>query len=194
SWQAPEAIQDDDFGDTPVVFLGPNNHNWLAVGNKDGYLYVLDTTAITAGPVWKLKMANGGGNPIKGIIAPTAFLAGSVTNPSSGQTCAHGVLFLAAGNTTLAGKAVGGSISAMCADTGAILWQSGTTGLVWAAPTLANGLLADQQGKTEELRDWTTGQVLQHFTLSQNIYDAATFANSRLYVGANDHALYAFGL
>ena len=192
SWQIPSAqfVADGDFGDTPTLFPGPNGATWLGVGNKNGYYYVLDAANLAGGLKWSKKMANGGSNPIKGIIAPTAYYPGTVTN--GGTTCT-GVLYLSAGNTTLGGTAYGGSISALCSLTGQLLWQQGTTGLHWAAPALANGLVADQQGATLELRNWSTGQVLFSFATAHNIYGEATFANGMVYVGSTDHALYAFG-
>jgi len=193
SWQIPAAqfVADGDFGDTPTLFPGPSGATWLGVGNKNGYYYVLDTANLAAGPKWSKKMANGGSNPIKGIIAPTTYNPGTVSN--GGVTCT-GALYLSAGNTTIGGTAYGGSISALCARTGQILWSQGTPGLIWAAPTLANGLVANQQGATIQVRNWSTGQVLFSYTTGHNIYGAATFANGMLYVGSTDHALYAFGL
>lgn len=192
-WQiaASQFVADGDFGDTPTLFPGSAGATWLGVGNKNGWYYVLNTANLAAGPVWSLKMAKGGSNPINGIIAPTAYYPGTVTNGSGSCT---GVLYLASGSTTIGGKAYGGSIAALCALTGTILWRQTTTGLHWAAPVLANGLVAVQQGATLEVRSWSTGQVLFHYTTGHNINGAATFANGRLYVGSTDHALYSFGL
>lgn len=192
SWQIPatQFVADGDFGDTPTLFPGPSGATWLGVGNKNGYYYVLDTADLAAGPKWSKQMANGGSNPIKGIIAPTSYNPGSVTN---GSVSCTGVLYLSAGNTTIGGTAFGGSISALCSLTGQILWQQGTPGLIWAAPTLANGMVANQQGATLQVRNWSTGQVLFSYTTGHNIYGAATFANRMLYVGSTDHVLYAFG-
>jgi outer membrane protein assembly factor BamB len=192
SWQIPAAqfVADGDFGDTPTLFPGPNGATWLGVGNKNGWYYVLDTANLAGGPKWSKKFANGGSNPIKGIIAPTAYNPGTVTN---GGTSCTGVLYLAAGQTTLGGTAYGGSISALCALTGQIVWQTGTPGLIWAAPSLANGLVANQEGATVQVRNWSTGQVLFSYATSHNIYGEATFANGMLYVGSTDHSLYAFG-
>jgi outer membrane protein assembly factor BamB len=192
SWQIPTAqfVADGDFGDTPTLFPGAGGATWLGVGNKNGFYYVLDSANLAAGPQWSQKMANGGANPIKGIIAPTSYNPGTVTN--GGVSCA-GVLYLSAGNTTIAGTAYGGSVSALCSLTGQILWRQGTSGLIWAAPTLANGLVANQQGATIQVRNWSTGQVLFSYTTGHNIYGAATFANGMLYVGSTDHTLYAFG-
>lgn len=194
SWQVPASqfVHDGDFGTTPVLFPGSNGHTWLAAGNKNGRFYVLDTTNLAGGPVWQVKLAGGGSNPIKGIIAPAAFYPGGLSN--GGVTCNGGVLFVAAGKTTLNGTAYGGSDSALCAQTGSILWQQGTSGLHWGAPVIANGLVAAQAGFGIEVRDWTTGNLLFSFTATKNMQGAAAFANGRLYIGANDHALYAFGL
>ncbi len=194
SWQIPSSqfVHEGDFGTTPVLFPGSNGHKWLAGGNKNGRFYVLDTTNLPGGPIWQLKLANGGGNPIKGIIAPAAFYPGTLTNGT--VTCTNGVLFVSSGSTTLNGTAFGGSDSALCAGTGRILWQQGTSGLHWGAPVIANGLVAAQAGFGIEVRNWTSGQLLYSFATNKNMQGAATFANGMLYIGANDHALYAFGL
>jgi outer membrane protein assembly factor BamB len=194
SWQVPanQFVADGDFGSTPTLFAGTSGALWLGVGNKNGWYYVLNAANLAGGLVWSRQFATGGGNPVKGILAPTAYYPGTVTN-GAGKSCT-GVLYLAAGMTTLNGKAVNGSISALCALTGQSLWQKGTAGLIWAAPALANGLVADQNGATLEVRDWSTGAVLFSHTISHNIQGEAAFANGRIYVGSTDHNLYAFGL
>jgi outer membrane protein assembly factor BamB len=187
SWQPPssQAIGDGDFGSTPTLFPGSSGGTWLGVGNKNGFYYVLDTANLAAGPKWEIKMASGGANSIKGIVGPTAYYPGVV------GACT-GVLYLAAGTTTLNGVTYGGSISALCAATGTILWRQGTTGHCIAAPTIANGLVADEQGGTIELRNWSTGAQLFSFTTGGALHGAATFANGTLYVGSANHYLYAF--
>ena len=188
SWQVPasQSLGDGDFGSTPTLFPGLAGATWLGVGNKNGWYYVFDTANVTAGPKWEVKMASGGSNSINGIIGPTAYYPGTV------GSCT-GVLFLAAGTTTLNGTAYGGSVSALCALTGQVLWQQGTTGHCIAAATIANGLVADEQGGTIELRDWSTGAVLFHYTTGGATHGAAAFANGRVYAGSANSTIYAFG-
>lgn len=192
SWQITPNTLDLDFGTTPVLFPGPAGATWLAAGSKDGWLYVLDSANLAAGPKWRIQLAKGGGNPILGIIAPTAYFPGTANN-GAGTSCT-GVLIAASGNTTLNGTAFGGSISALCAQSGQVLWRQGTAGLIWAAPAVANGLVATQQGATTNVRNLNTGAVLFSFTAGHNIYAEPTFANGMLYIASTDHALYAFGL
>jgi hypothetical protein len=194
SWQVPSTqfVPDGDFGTTPALFPGATSGaTWLGVGNKNGRFYVLDAANLAGGPKWSVKLANGGSNPVKGIIAPSAFEPSSLTN--GGVTCSNGVLFVAAGSTTLNGIAVLGTVSALCALTGAVLWQQ-PTGQIWAAPSLAPGLVANQSAATLQVRDWSTGALLNSFTTGHNIQGAATFANGMLYVGSTDHSVYAYGL
>jgi outer membrane protein assembly factor BamB len=191
-WQVPtsQALADGDFGTTPVLFPGPGGATWLGAGNKNGWYYVFDTAALAAGPQWEKKMANGGNNSVDGILAPAAYYAGTVS--SGGNSCT-GALFIAGGVTTLGHTSFGGSIAALCALTGLSLWQQGTSGHMLAAPTLANGLLADEQGGTVELRDWSSGALLFHLTSGGAMHGAASFANGRLYVGSANQSLYAIG-
>lgn len=192
SWQVPASqfVSDGDFGSTPTLFLGSNGHAWLGLGNKNGWYYVLDTTTLSAGPQWEKQLANGGSNPLQGIIAPTAYYPGSVSN---GQNKCTGVLYLMAGQTTLNGQNYNASVTALCSLTGQILWQYGLPGVVWTAAALANGLLVDAQGHMMEVREWTNGHLLVNYAVNQAIEGAPTFANGMIYVNSTDHNLYAFG-
>jgi outer membrane protein assembly factor BamB len=193
SWQVPSSqfAPDGDFGTTPTLFPGPSGATWVGVGNKNGRFYVLDANNLPGGLKWSSKLANGGGNPVKGIIAPSAFFPGSLTNGA--VSCSNGVLFIAAGATTLNGAAVLGSVSALCARTGRILWRQATA-QIWASPSLANGLLANQSGPNLQVRNWSTGALLKNLATAHNIQGAPTFANGMLYTGSTDHSVYAFGL
>ena len=194
-WQVPttQAIADGDFGSTPALFPGPAGLTFLGVGNKNGWYYVLNTNYLLSGQAWPVdwqkKMAIGGTNSNNGIVGPTAYYPGTVTVGTSSCT---GVLYLAAGVTTLGTTAYGGSVSALCALTGQVLWQQGTAGHCIAATSIANGLVADEQGGTIELRNWSTGALLFHYTTGGATHGAAAFANGMFYVGSANHYLYAF--
>lgn len=192
SWQVPtsEFVADGDFGSTPVLFPGPNGATWLAASNKNGHLYILDTANLAAGPKFDLKMANGSDNPVGGIIAPTSYYPGTIT--TGGTTCA-GVLFLATGHVTVSGTTYGGSISAICSLTGQILWRQLTSGFIYGAPSVANGLVTDGNGTIFEIRNWSTGALLFSDTVAL-IEGAASFANGRVYFVSTDHRVYSFGL
>ncbi|MFI5271410.1 MAG: PQQ-binding-like beta-propeller repeat protein [Ktedonobacterales bacterium] len=192
SWQVPanQFVPDGDFGTTPTLFPGSGGATWLGAGNKNGRYYVLDAGNLTAGPKWQVQMANGGGNPVDGIIAPTAYYPLSIT---AGGTRCTGVLFLAAGSATFGGTAYGANFSALCATTGKQLWRVGAAGHTLGAPVLANGMLADAQGATLEVRNWSTGALLFHFAAGTIFEGAPAFANGLLYAGSLDHKLYAFG-
>ncbi|MFI5271412.1 MAG: PQQ-binding-like beta-propeller repeat protein [Ktedonobacterales bacterium] len=192
SWQVPAAefVADGDFGSTPVLFPGSGGGTWLAVANKNGHLYALDTANISGGPKWDIQMANGSSDPIGGIIAPTAYYPGTIT--TNGVSCT-GVLFLATGHITINKVTNGGSISALCSLTGQILWRQFTSSYIYSAPSIANGLVTDGNGTMFEVRDWSSGTILFSFRTAL-IESAASFANGRIYLGTLDHKLYSFGL
>jgi outer membrane protein assembly factor BamB len=180
-WTIPDAdaVVDSDFGSTPIIFNDANGRQWLAVPNKDGYLYVFDRTNLAAGPVWKTLVALGGSCPDcgDGSISPATF--------------ANNTLYAAGGNTVINGTGYLGSVRAFDPATGTVLWQHGSPGPILGALTTVNGLVIDTSGSTLEVLDGATGTRLASFTAPASIYDAASISQGTIFVGSISGTLYA---
>ena len=79
-WAVPHAERffDTDFGSTPNLFTATikgKTRKLVGVVNKNGIYYAFDRTAIGAGPVWRMRVADGGSTPKagSGTIAPAAW-------------------------------------------------------------------------------------------------------------------------
>jgi polyvinyl alcohol dehydrogenase (cytochrome) len=113
-WQVPQAewVVDSDFGATPTLFETSAGRKLVGAGNKNGMYYALDRSDLKAGPVWKVRLAEGGPCPQcgQGVLAPTAF---------DGKR-----LYSAGGQTTIQGKTCGSSLRAHNPDDGTVLWET----------------------------------------------------------------------
>src|SRR5258708_24922085 len=89
-----------DFGSTPAMFSGTLNGTstpLVGLQNKNGVYYAFRRAAVSAGPVWRARIAAAGQCPEcgKGDIPPSAW---------DGQR-----LYIAGGNTTIGGVFCPGS-------------------------------------------------------------------------------------
>jgi len=68
SWQLPQldAVNDADWGNTPLLFSDVNGKQRVAAINKNGTLYAFDRNNLAAGPIWKTLIAFGGQCPTCG--------------------------------------------------------------------------------------------------------------------------------
>jgi polyvinyl alcohol dehydrogenase (cytochrome) len=135
-----EQLSDGDFGSVPTLFdatIGGVRRHLVGLGNKNGLFYAWDRTNIAAGPLWKDQVAKGGNGPQGG---------GGTLSPAvwDGST-----LYVAGGNTTIAGKSCPGGVRAINPATGAYKWQfCVTTGHVLGALAGAPGLIAVPAGSS----------------------------------------------
>lgn len=183
-WQIPsaQATYDSDFGAGPILLRDHDGRPLVAVVNKNGVLYALTRTRLTAGPFWQRRVANSGGQPERGD--------GSIAPGSAGQ----GLLFIAGGHTDLSGHAYPGSVRALDPMTGRVRWAHGTHGPVLAGLAYTHGLVLAAGGKTLEALDASTGKTLFHYATRGRLYGAPSISNGRIFVGSTDGRLYAFGL
>jgi outer membrane protein assembly factor BamB len=183
SWQIPinQAVADSDWGVTPLLFTDASNRQLVGSINKDGYLYVLDRNNLSAGPVWEKSIAVGGPTPQYGD--------GSVSNMVFDGTR----LYVAGGNTTIAGQAVTGSVRAVDPSNGTFLWEQGT-GLVLPALAYANGIVVDGGGSNIEVRSAATGALLYSYATASQLFGPPAIGGGRIIEGSTDHNIYAFGV
>jgi outer membrane protein assembly factor BamB len=183
-WQVPaaERIGDADWGATPTFFPGPSGKTYIGCMNKNSIYYVFDEAQVSAGPIWEMKLGQGG--RLAGLNA--SFASSAYVN---------GVLFIASALTTINNTSYSSSIGAFDALTGQQLWRFGLPGHIFASVTTANGLLFDGQGNIFEVRDQGNGQVLFSYTFPSNsMKGPATVLDGLVYVPAINGNLYVFGL
>ncbi len=181
SWQVPQSkqIQDSDFGSTPTLFnatIGGTSHQMVGLVNKNGIYYAFDRTAISAGPLWQMRLA------VKGGFSSSAW---------DGTT-----LYAASSSTTIKGTHCGGSLRALNPANGAFLWQDCLKADVLDPVTAVPGLAEVGAGASFEIVNTTTGMVLFSFhdtTKGASFWGPASISNGVLYQGDSHGNLYAFG-
>jgi outer membrane protein assembly factor BamB len=186
AWQVPPAQQsadDSDWTTTPLLFAGAGGRPLVAAVNKGGWLYAFDRTNLGAGPLWQVNIARSGDSPEIG------------DSSASSAAAANGVLYQAGGVTTIRGVGASGSVRALDAATGRVLWARPERTWVLAPLAFANGLLVDGAGTTLEVLNAVNGTPIYTATIvGGRIFAEPIIANGRLYVGGIDGSLTAFGL
>jgi outer membrane protein assembly factor BamB len=190
SWIVPvsEAVNDGDFGSTPTLFqatISGVQHMMVGLVNKNGIFYAFDRANISGGPLWETRISVGGASPENG--------QGSISSSADDGT----TLYVAGGNTTIQGVACGGSLQALDANSGTILWQLCLKKPVLAPVMAAPGLVIVGFGHFLNVVNAATGTVLFNFRDSDStskFWGAATVSNGVLYIGTKNGTLYAFGL
>jgi outer membrane protein assembly factor BamB len=189
AWQLPAAEigADSDFGASPTLFTDSAGHTLVGAASKNGIFYALDRATLAARPVWQATLATGGYNPAAGD--------GSI----SSAAFANGTVYIAGGNTTVAGHACAGAVRAFDAGAGSLRWAQCAAGTVMGALAYANGLVVDAAGSALEVRRASDGTVLftdtlYHPTDPQFILAGSpTIAGGRIFEGAQDGTIYAYG-
>ena len=134
AWRVPSAehVPDGDFGASPTTFaavLSGTRTPMVGACNKNGLYYAFRLTNVSAGPVWRFRVAAG---TKKGKLA---CLASAIWNGSN--------LFVAGTTTTIAGTAHRGSVRKLDPATGQPVWQRPLSGGVLGSPSLNGaGVLA----------------------------------------------------
>lgn len=162
---------DYDFGQSPILFGGPQGNQFLAIGQKSGWMYLLDPE--TGQKRWETKVGSGGG------LGGLEF--GSATDGER--------LFAAI-------AACEGNVAALEARTGRILWQtwngvgSSHPPVIIAGPK--DDLVVFEGDNRGVLRayDGATGRVLwrDRFDKGTSIQGGAVVANGMLFVGGGFHS------
>jgi outer membrane protein assembly factor BamB len=188
SWQLPQSQDtgDSDFGASPTLFSDDAGTSLVGCPNKNGYFYVLDRNNLSAGPVWEVQLAQGGGNPEGGD--------GSISSAAFDGTA----IYVAAGNTTVNGQSATATITAFDPHSGNMIWQQVASGIILGALAAANGLLVDASGDALEVRSTIDGSILFTAQLDSDpnvtLSASPTIANGFIYEGDGDGTLHAFGL
>ena len=178
---------DVDFGATPILYQPPGCSPMVAAKNKTGVLVTYQRGNVSAGPFQRLQIASVSDYQFNGIPAwsdATHLLYIGNSSDSNLGTYKHGMLAL--------------SVDANCQLN--LAWQQivGPNFSSVSPPTVAGGLVYYGDGPGNQLLafDSTTGTQLwsSGSTIQGAIFGAPTVVNGRVYVGAWDGKLYAFGL
>ena len=162
---------DLDFGQSPILFGGPHGNQWLACGQKSGWMYLLN--AENGAKLWQTKVGAAGG------LGGLEF--GSATD----------------GDRIFGAIAAGeGNVAALDGRTGKILWQTWNgIGVNHAPVTIAgpkDDLVVFEGSNRGVLRayDGKDGHVLWSYEFSKgtSIQGGATVANGMVFVGAGYHS------
>jgi outer membrane protein assembly factor BamB len=190
-WQNPTALQDSDFGSSPAL-VETATRKLVAATNKDGWLYVLDRTALSTGPVWQYQMA---------VVDPSKPTQGGDASAGwaslSTPLVTHGML-VAAGGRTPQGEV--GSVVAFDPDTGAVKWKHLPPGYVMAPMAAAGDVIAvessadDSSSSTLEILNADTGETVATFPAAIATYGAPSIGDGLVvWTNALGHAT-AFAL
>jgi polyvinyl alcohol dehydrogenase (cytochrome) len=182
SWVVPPAQQgdDSDFGSTPTLFkgvIGGQSQPLVGVINKNGLFYAFERDALPSGPVWRARIAAGGGNPTSGNgdVAPAAF---------------DGTRLYVGGD---ASSNCSGSVKALNPSTGALIWRHCfIDGFVVGAVTGASGgVVAVGEGNNIAVLSAANGGSLFTYTGAGTFWGSPSIANGTLYEGDMAGNLYA---
>ena len=181
-WQIPRsaANADSDWGDSPILFTDGNGRAMVAGIDKNGFLYAFDRSNLALGPIWSEQIAIGGICPTCGdaSVASMAF--------------AQGLLYVAGGNTTIAGLGYPGAVRAINPTTGAVVWARGLAGPVIPALAYDNGMVFAGSGPRLEVLDAGTGARLFSYSTSGAIYSPPSISGGTVFIGSGDGNVYAF--
>ena len=193
-WTVPVPVTVDlDFGSSPTFFqpvIGGVVTDLIGACNKNGVFYAWQRAHLASGPVWQLQVGQSGGTG-NGACLTSAAYDGSTQQ-----------LFVAANQTTVAGKAVPGSLRSLNPATGAVLWQQPLGCLPNGSPTL-NGttqvLAVPLYGPCSAggkpgvaLFNASTGTPLTALVTLGKAFAQPVFAEGRLFVADESGALTAY--
>jgi polyvinyl alcohol dehydrogenase (cytochrome) len=188
-WQIPSAQHgpDSDFGSTPTMFTETINGTstpMVGIQNKNGVYYAFRRSSVSAGPVWKTRIATAGECPQcgHGDIPPSAWDGGQ--------------LYVAGGNTTIGGVNCRGSLRSLT-PSGQLKWQKCIhSGPVLGAVTAVPGVTFLGAGNTFMGVSTSDGSTLFSYVDSKagsGFWGPASITNGVAYIGNQDGTLYSFG-
>ena len=183
-WELPNAwaVLDSDFGTSAIVYDDNIGRKLITAINKNGTAYTFNRNNLAGGPLWQQTVAIGG-------ECPTCSVS-SVSTP----TVQNGNVFLSGESGDINGYTYQGTVRAVDASTGNLIWQHGTNGPIFPALTSANGLILDAPGNVFEILNATSGKRLFSYDTGSGIYSPASIANGSIYLGNLAGTIYSLGI
>ena len=181
SWQNPTSLENANFGSSPAL-VDAAGLKLVAATSKDGNLYVLRRDRLSAGPLWKFRIAvvdpdkpGEGGDPSAGW--------GSISTPA----VSRGKLYAAGGRTAISGGHPG-SVVAFDPATGPVpLWTHFTPGYVIAPVAAVGEILAVESSAPDgtaswlEILDAKDGKLLRSFDGQIATYAGPSIAHGLIF-------------
>jgi outer membrane protein assembly factor BamB/regulation of enolase protein 1 (concanavalin A-like superfamily) len=177
-----QAVADSDWTTSTGLYTAANGTPMLVTTNKNGVTYAFNRTNLAAGPIWQHQTAIGNDCAVCGY------------STVSSAAIANGVVYQAGGATTISGTGYGGSVQALNASTGAVIWQHPEAGPVIGAITYMNGMVIAYAGNGFEVLDAATGHRLYSYDADAWSYAAPAVADGVIVTGSIAGTIYAFGL
>lgn len=184
SWQLPfvAAVEDSDWGTSPVLTVDSQGRQLVSVANKNGVLYTFLRNDLAAGPIWQHAISFGGDCPYcgDGTVASGIY--------------ANGTLYYAGGNIEVDDVGHQGSISAFNPGTGQVLWTHYLSGVPVGSPSYENGVIYVPAGEYLLALNAANGAALWTYDLEAGTYGAPAISDGTVYLGTLDDAVHAFAL
>jgi outer membrane protein assembly factor BamB len=157
---------DIEWGSSPTLFNTADGTPYVAANGKDGVMYALNRTDLS--PAWVLKLAIECIAPVLGC--------GSISTPVFDGT----TLYSGAGDSNIEDFPLG-TVYAIDPNSGAVLWQQQTAGVVVAPLTLAHGLLYASTTQGLIVFDAATGDRLWDDQQHGALYSQPVVVNGTVY-------------
>ena len=185
SWTLPlnqQPNDDSDFGATPTLFngtIGGQATALVGLVNKNGVFYAFKRDAISSGPVWSTRVADGGDDP-------------NIGTGDVGTAAYDGSTLYVAGdiNNTLG---CDGTLNALDPSTGQFIWRHCFTGgfPLGGVTGASGGVVAVGEGKNIVVFNAATGATVFTFAGAGMFVGAPSIVNGTLYEGDMAGDLYA---
>jgi regulation of enolase protein 1 (concanavalin A-like superfamily) len=177
-----QAVADSDWTTSTGLYTGSDGTPMLVTTDKNGVTYAFNRTNLAAGPLWQHQTAIGNDCAVCGY------------STVSSAAIAQGVVYQAGGAVNINGTGYAGSVQALNATTGALLWQHMEAGPVIGAIAYMNGMVIDYAGNGFEVLDGSTGHRLYSYDAGSWSYAAPVVADGIIVTGSVAGVIYAFGL
>lgn len=184
SWKVNANAQEDaDWGTSPTLFHDADGRQLVGAGQKDGHYYAFERRHIEDGPVWTTELAKGGACPLcgDGVLSTAAF---------DGRR-----LYVGAGrppDATNVDDSVVGSVSALDATTGAVLWRQHFDSPVIAPISFTNGVVFTTVGKRVVALDAESGALLWQAQTKAPCVGGVAITDRGIFFGDLSGTLYHF--
>jgi outer membrane protein assembly factor BamB len=191
----PVLIGDDDLGTTPMLFQAPGCPPQLVVEQKDGTVHLFDRDNIAGGPRQTLTLSVGGDFSRDGVPAHE-FIGVAAYSPDLNMVFVSNPTGIP--NGYYVNGMVGYRINSACAFTKVWNTPAGHKGYVVGTPLVANGVVYYADGGNDHVHafDARTGEELWNSGTDVNapMYTEPLVVNGKLYMGAYDDKLHAWGI
>jgi outer membrane protein assembly factor BamB len=187
-WQVPtnEMVKDGDFSAGPAILTNVTGvkGDLVVAGCKNGFEYAWNAsdlhswtpTASSTGTLWQTNMSHWNATTPT-LVPPAAY--------------SNGIVYVGVSKTIVDGVTHAGSLWAIKAATGQVVWNKFLSGPVRAAPLFAHDVLVVGSGPDLFVYRANSGGQLNAFVFSSPFYAAPSIAEGFVFAGNTDGREYA---